>query len=294
MEKVRLWAYRIALVLCIVLLVWTNKDSFKRGKAQLDEANEALVNQLLQAVAGQDYRTGATITSNIDSEDVTKVINGSASGTYVDERKPDYDMVPLYTELPVENEYTWTSFEGLYYATICYTIDAGLYNYYKNLPRYYGDNEYINYIDDPMNDSYVSMVVENIEEIGGRRGYSRGEMVREAVSFCQGFEYELDENTSNREEWPKYPIELLFERAGDCEDSSILLAGVLKKMGYGVVLIKYDDHMAVGIKADGLEGTCFTLNDQRYYYIETTNPGWKIGEIPDDYIGLTPTLILIN
>ncbi|MCQ2520125.1 MAG: hypothetical protein MJ107_06295 [Lachnospiraceae bacterium] len=286
---------QLLLAICFVALLWTNKDDIAE-KIGI-EASQASGNGSTESLSGYDKDLGNGFLNNSENNPFGgdgANIDASASHTYFDERKPDYSIVNNCVNRPVQNEYTWTSFEGLYYATVCYTIDADLYNYYAHLPRYYGRDEYINYITDPMNDSYITMVVENLDEIANRRGYSDGEKVREAISFCQSFEYELDENTSDRQEWPKYPIELLFERKGDCEDSAILLAGIFKKMGYGTVLIKYDDHMAVGLKADGIDGTSFERDGNTYYYIETTNPGWYIGEIPDDYKNLEADLILIN
>ena len=91
--------------------------------------------------------------SAVETETVKKPAH--TSNSYFDERKPDYSLINTYTEDPVTLEFTWTSFEGLYYATICYTIDEKLYTYFRSLSRYYGNDEYVNYIDDPINDKYM-------------------------------------------------------------------------------------------------------------------------------------------
>lgn len=301
-DKVLLVIYRILLAMCIVALIFAYRDPILRKI-------RAIGNPDVSEEAANSYENGdnAGLESSLFGDGTTdgSLLNGnpasnpesfgSNSAAYSDERKPDYKLVNSYVNNPVSNEFTWTSFEGLYYATICYSIDSELYEYYKSLSRYYGNDEYINYINDPLNSEYLDMIVENLEEIGDRREYTPGERVREAVSFCQSFEYETDDTTSAHTEWPKYPVELLYERKGDCEDTSLLLAGILTKMGYGVALIKFDDHMAVGIKGDDtLTGTYFTYEGNDYYYVETTNKGWYIGEIPEEYTELPASVIVIN
>lgn len=285
-DKVLLVIYRVLLIICIAALMYAYKDNIKR--LIYDDEREIITSSVVE-------NTTAGKTEGGDAPENSALINPGESFTYLEDRMPDPKLVAGMVNNPVSNEFTWTSFEGLYYATICYSIDEELYNYYKSLPRYYGNNEYINYIEDPVNHEYIQMIVENLADIGDRRGYSTGERVREAICFCQNFEYEPDNGEEGTIEWPKYPVELLYDRKGDCEDTSILLAGILSEMGYGVALIKYDDHMAVGLKGDEtIVGTFFESEGLKYYYIETTDTGWYIGDIPDNYKDKPATVIVIN
>ena len=85
-----------------------------------------------------------------------------------------------------------------------------------------------------------------------------------------------------------------MDNGGDCEDTAILLASILKEMGYGVVLIEFDDHMAVGLLGDdSLSGTYFQYNNSKYFYIETTAV-MDIGEMPSVYNNQTSTIIPVN
>jgi len=44
--------------------------------------------------------------------------------------------------------------------------------------------------------------------------------------------------------------------------------------------------MAVGVKGENnLPGAYFEVEGVKYYYVETTSPGWRIGQIPDEFIG---------
>ncbi len=288
-EKVLLNVYRVLSLLLVGVLVYSNKDRIANFINKNDVEDVKEISESVETVMAP-----VKISEEKQEEAVLKV-DASKSATYIDERVPDYSIINGCVNDPVTLEYTWTSFEGLYYATICYSIDAKLYEYFNSLSRYYGNSEYKNYINDPINSEYLDMLVENLNEIGDKRGYTDGERVREVISFCQSFEYETDQESTERAEWPKYPIELLYDRVGDCEDTALLLVGILSKMGYGCALIKFDDHIAVGLKGDqSIDGTYFENNGIKYYYIETTNRGWRIGEIPDEYVGLPATVIVIS
>ncbi len=74
---------------------------------------------------------------------------------------------------------------------------------------------------------------------------------------------------------------------GDCDCKSVLLAAILKNMGYKVALLKYPTHAAVGIAFDdhqipkGRELLYYNYNGTKYYYCETTTAGWSIGQASD-------------
>lgn len=91
---------------------------------------------------------------------------------------------------------------------------------------------------------------------------------------------------------PHMPLQTLVE-GGDCKNKSVLLASLLKKMGYRVALLTYppDDmgygHTAVGIALDdsdlplGFQGSYYSYDKTKYFYAETTTPGWSIGQLSD-------------
>jgi hypothetical protein len=66
------------------------------------------------------------------------------------------------------------------------------------------------------------------------------------------------------------------------------MAKILYKMGYGVIMIYYPGlHYAVGVLGgEGVPGTYFTHDGGKYYYLETTGTGWKIGDQPSSYKGM--------
>jgi hypothetical protein len=82
---------------------------------------------------------------------------------------------------------------------------------------------------------------------------------------------------------PKYPVETYGDGEGDCDDKSMLLAGLLAHEGYGVALLYFgpEQHMAVGVAC-----TEKGYRDTGYAYIEATRvslvgtgPGSLAGDI---------------
>ena len=82
----------------------------------------------------------------------------------------------------------------------------------------------------------------------------------------------------------RYPLETLYDKRGDCEDKTILLAAILQEMGMDFVLLLPTDHMALGVCCDSVTAKQYFMYDGKaYYYLESTAPGWKVGEIPKQY-----------
>jgi hypothetical protein len=103
----------------------------------------------------------------------------------------------------------------------------------------------------------------------------------------QSLPYVSDSVSAGYDEYPRFPFETLYHGGGDCEDSSILLAALLYDMGYGVALVEFPGHMGVGVKGSQvLEGSYYDYAGTRYYYLETTNSGWDVGVIPEEYADL--------
>lgn len=162
-------------------------------------------------------------------------------------------------------------------------IPLSLYNYYRKLPRPPTKN-YSVYVSHPLDDPYIDMLVEKIEKAAQQEGYTVCQTVEFANAFVQSLPYAVDSVTTPYDEYPRYPLETLVDNGGDCEDTSILLASIIDKMGYGVVLIILPNHVGVGVKGgENIYGTYWKYKGDKYYYIETTGENWGIGELPQEY-----------
>jgi hypothetical protein len=84
------------------------------------------------------------------------------------------------------------------------------------------------------------------------------------------------------------------DNVGDCKSHSILFATLMLILGYGTVFINPPDHLAVGILGNNLQGTYWNFDNQTYYYCETTGIGFTIGELPQQFNGVTANIYAIN
>lgn len=192
-------------------------------------------------------------------------------------------------------EFTWNYNFSQWTQTM--EISQRSYEYYKNRRRSMNSMDYRVYVEDASDDAFISDLADSMCKNGAENGYNEFQQLELMVSFVQGLNYMEDvSQDGDVNEYPKYPVETLYEGGGDCEDTAILLASLLRAKGYGVALIKLPDHMAVGIKGsvDSGAGSYYELDSERYYYIETTSENHPIGEIPEEYKGVAAEVLVIN
>lgn len=135
-------------------------------------------------------------------------------------------------------------------------------------------------------------ILQKFQGVGLGRNYSDYDVIMNIVAFVQSLPRSPHSENAGYDNYPKYPLETLVDQGGDSEDTAVLTAALLQELGYGVVLLQYPDHVAVGVKGDtNLTGTYFVFQDSRYYYLETAGQNWKPGEIPDAYRNLTATIL---
>ena len=118
------------------------------------------------------------------------------------------------------------------------------------------------YLDVPDQRSYLDGILSQITS----RTHAVDDQARICISLVQHIPY--DDRTGPR---TRYPYQVLYDNAGDCDEKSLLLAYLLRELGYGVVLFCYEpeNHMAVGIAAP----SGYDSYDSGYAFIETTRPG---------------------
>jgi hypothetical protein len=91
---------------------------------------------------------------------------------------------------------------------------------------------------------------------------------------------------------PKFPVETYVDGEGDCDDKSLLLAGLLAREGYATALLYFEPeaHMAVGVK-----GFQCDYRDTGYGYVAATNlsfVGLSTGSLADG-VNVTSTPVVI-
>jgi hypothetical protein len=131
-------------------------------------------------------------------------------------------------------------------------------------------------------DPAVMKLAARLNDIAVQERYTRKQTLEFILAFVQNIHYEYDKWSTGYEEYPKFPIEILVDGEGDCEDHAILLATLLLLLKYDVIFISPPEHVAVGVSGSEFEGHYWILNGQKYYYCETTGPNFEIGDLPDE------------
>jgi|GEM_PF-575004 len=185
--------------------------------------------------------------------------------------------------------YTWT-FEGREFTLGPFHTPIENLNYYRKKPHPFLNprthdivNQVYTYTSDPDGDKIISAIVSALMNSAAKEGYDEAKTIEFVVSFVQGLPYVSDKASAFQKEYPKYPVETLLDRGGDCEDTALLTAVLLRKLGHGSALLFLpgEYHAAVGVLAPAdAKGAYYQHDGKKYLYLETTNSGWKIGQIP--------------
>ena len=221
------------------------------------------------------------ITANSTAEDAlsgVRIVEG-----IVQQRPPN-------TRQTLGKRYVW-NFKGKSY-TVLMTIDIERYNSYDGKERY----DIPQLVEEGR--TTIGNLTREFQNVFKRhREWSKQERIDFVLSFVQSLPYTLDDVTTGYDEFRRYAIETLIDGGGDCEDTTILVAALLRGLGEKTVLILTPGHIALGVSGN-FTGTSVTHNGTKYYYCETTGTGWTVGDLPassgitvTDIVLLTPSKI---
>jgi hypothetical protein len=129
-----------------------------------------------------------------------------------------------------------------------------------------GTRYYRAMINDPSQDEIYRDLLDRFHEIRAGHNLTDDEYLELIAAYAQSIPYKDGGNSP-----PKYPAELLVENMGDCDDKSILIAGLLAREGYPVALLRFgpEQHMAMGIGSDA-----FPYKSTGYTYLEGMTPAY--------------------
>ena len=100
------------------------------------------------------------------------------------------------------------------------------------------------------------------------------------ISFVQNIKYDRPGGTLDL----FAPLGTLAKMFGDCDTKAILLYVLLERMGIDCAMMwsqKYK-HAMLGVRIS-TRGNFKMFNGKKYYFLETTYPGWAIGDLPPDF-----------
>ena len=133
---------------------------------------------------------------------------------------------------------------------------------------------------------YVQELALELKNISIQNGYTTNIEIAEFIySFVGAIPYQYDlDSDGNVTEKPKYPIEMLFENGGDCEDASALYISLVESLGYDAALMlgqvkateddEWGGHAWAVINMPAGTGEGYYGEDDKasvfYYFVETT------------------------
>ncbi len=158
-----------------------------------------------------------------------------------------------------------------------------LYTYYLSRPR---SPDHRVYVADPLDHHLIGDIASKIDAYARRNRLTNSERIEFTTSFVHRLEYVPDNVSTPHDDYPRYPVETLVHRGGDCEDASILLAALLRALGYEVGLLLLPGHLQVGVvRNPSCPGVYYEHAGCRYYVLEATGSGWQLGEMPPEHEG---------
>ncbi|MBK9448613.1 MAG: hypothetical protein IPN95_04230 [Bacteroidetes bacterium] len=175
----------------------------------------------------------------------------------------------------LEKEFVWKSFGES--ETLKVKVPEAMHSHYAGKTRSY---QYGNYIKEDVGFELTARLAAAFDRRAIEENLTEWEKINMVIDFVQSLQYQTETG-----EYPKYPIETLRDGGGDCEDTSILLAAVLDKMGIDCVLLSPPGHMSVGLSITGLTGQHYLWAGKKYFYVETTGQNWEVGAVPAAYQG---------
>ena len=139
---------------------------------------------------------------------------------------------------------------------------------------------YLAFLSDRQQDEFYRDLLSEFRRVRDEKGLDSDRYLELMAVGVQSLPYREKEGA------PHFAVETFAERTGDCDDKSLLLAGLLSREGYRVSLLLFDaeDHMAVGVAADGCP-----YRNTSFAYLESTNLS-LVGIPPERIQGAIPTL----
>ena len=126
-------------------------------------------------------------------------------------------------------------------------------------------------MDSALEDFYKDLL-EQFYPIRQKYSLNDDEFVGLLTMYVQDIPYDREAETI-----PRYPVVTAIDNIGDCDEKSMLLAGLLAYAGYDVALIDVPGHMMVGIRTDDISAFV-----DGYAAIETTYRCWPISCTDED------------
>lgn len=137
----------------------------------------------------------------------------------------------------------------------------------------------------------VAGVASALREISEVENFTQLQELGHVVALVRAIPYADDTETRGVEEYFDYPVELMWDGKGDCEDHAILAAAILDTLGHHVGLFHVDlgesGHVALAYQTTNADGafSLMAADGREYFYVETvpTSATRALGDIAAEF-----------
>ena len=196
------------------------------------------------------------------------------------------DGFPFLPFKPITKTVTW-KFENNSY-TLTYTLNQNLVKYLEERPQ----TDVATYFNESVSREIVQAVIEPLKKIVREKQFSS----RRAVAFLHafvlnGFAYKDDAETKRGQHISSLH-ETLVSEYSDCEDRSILLAGLIRGvLGFEVVALEFPNHITLAVHFPDFvpeeQDEVYTYNGKRYLSADPSCFG-ALGNVNPDFKSKAP------
>ena len=150
------------------------------------------------------------------------------------------DHVKLLTS-DTARSYSWYYGESFYTWTI--HIPANRYNYFATLPR--DKPAPADYIMSDRGRAELDLVIQDLISLADSRNLNEDQRRDMVIAFVQSLPNNRWGAVVDYDEYPRYPIQTLYDGGGDSQDTAILLTALLRLLGIEASLLETPRHYAV-------------------------------------------------
>ena len=148
-----------------------------------------------------------------------------------------FSIQPTDVRTHGNREFTW-EYDGL---TWSYDSDLSYstYTYFRDLDHSVDYNDISTYARfSTPSEQYVIDLATELENMAIQNGYTTDLEIAEFIyAFVGAIEYQFDIEAMGQNEYPKFPIEMLWHQAGDCEDAATLYISLVESIGFDAMLM---------------------------------------------------------
>ncbi|NQU34066.1 MAG: hypothetical protein HQ521_12595 [Bacteroidetes bacterium] len=227
-----------------------------------------------------NYQTDTSYEDYQDSsvQEIKEPINTDRTKFSEISSKPENEILEDYNVGKFSRDYEW-EYDGYTYG-LTFNLYPKVYEVFQERER---TRDYDLFASDYYSKEFIKTITEGLRDYAKENDLPDEEIPYFIISFVQNLPYTSDDVTTGFDEYPRFPYETIYDDGGDCEDTSILASAMLTELGYGVALLQFPGHMAVGVKCDASSGqSYYSYQGIDFCYLETTGRNWEVGDVPSN------------